>query len=199
MCKNHWVSWIVPIIKSGVTIMLGTWKEQGTVFQGRPHLTPFHPSFSPSLLPSPTDSQRGKLWGPSSSNLDAPSLIYPCSHSSKGDMVGPNRPADHTALGRTTAPNSFHWGLLRRGFSFLKDKQKLFTQVRNAELSGQRFPTNIFASRRKFPTLKSLSQQPSRDHSGGGLWRLKDLCKAVVTVHPQVTGVKIRKPRRGWP
>lgn len=113
MCKNHWVSWIVPIIKSGVTIMLGTWKEQGTVFQGRPHLTPFHPSFSPSLLPSPTDSQRGKLWGPSSSNLDAPSLIYSCSHSSKGDMVGPNRPADHTALGRTTAPNSFHWGLLR--------------------------------------------------------------------------------------
>lgn len=113
MCKNQWVSWIVPIIKSGVTIMLGTWKEQGTVLQGRPHLTPFHPSFSPSLLPSPTDSQWEKLWGPSSSNLDAPSLIYLCSHSSKGDMVGPNRPADHTALGRTTAPNSFRRGLLR--------------------------------------------------------------------------------------
>lgn len=161
-------------------------------------LHPIPPQFL-SITSSQSKSQRGKLWGLSSSNLDAPSLIYPCSHSSKGDMVGLNRPADHTALGRTTAPNSFRQGLLRRGFSFSKDKWKLFTQVRNAQLSGQRFPTNIFASRRKFPTLKSLSQQPSRDPSGVGLWRLKDLCKAVVTVHPQVTGVKIRKPRRGWP
>lgn len=179
--------------------MPGNWNEQGTVLQEGHTPPPFHPSFSPSLLPSPTDSQWGKLWGPSSSNLDAPSLIYPCSHSSKGDMVGPNTPADHTAWEGRQLPTVFAEDFSGEALASQRINENSLHRSATLNCQAKDFPPTSLPAEESFQLFKSLSQQPSRHPSGVGLWRLKDLRKAVVTVHPQVTGMKIRKPRRGWP
>lgn len=83
----------------------------------------------------------------------------------------------------------------RRG-QFLKGNIKTYTGLWHSRRWTMYFPAiflsveNCFRLSRVFHKRYPLGVSP---------WRFKALCEAGETVHPQVTGAKITKPRRGRP